>query len=391
MLDQSKVAPFRMVAVNGITQLVSAVAALNEHIQKVSGTCLLRNVLVINSLEIRNAHRGECMARLIRECAPLLQKWDAILDGSDVEEKPGILSEGPREIFVNLLEVPENKRFFRLWPSAKRVLYGDGLGVNADLRDFLPDPTLSTHLRRIVSWFVPSVQVPYAMPEKEPCDYGYFLVNDPDSRVQSSTTSLLRAHQYKSLFNRLDSKMDSLALDQCVIDLPSGQECDVLLMTNLFPPPITVLDEEATGYVDLLTRDDRRRPPVIIVKPHPRHHSDLLKMVETKLYSLYQTVFIVRDHSMAVLPFEVILLRAFRSGSLKPHACNIFATSTAAYSIPVVFGLPVKIGFGERMARRIFRDPSWVSSRLRHESKLRSNVSILLQAVNSARDLQELN
>lgn len=382
---------FRVVAVNGVTQLISAVAALQEHRKLVPGANLLSDVLAINVLETQNLERAESMSRLIRQCAPLLHDWSAIVDFSTTTALANSNVDTPSEIFVNLLEVPENKRLFNHWPAAKRVLYGDGLGINAALQDFLPDATWSTCFRRLLSCFISSIQVPYSMPSKEPCDYGYYLINDPDSTVQSTTTRLLEPRIYRQLFDRLSRNLQSSALNQCLENLPANQTCDVLLMTNLFPPPISNQDAEVEGYSALLTNQARNRPEAIVVKPHPRHHSTLLSKLETALQPLYKTVFMIKDHDSAVLPFEILLLRAFQSGILNSNACQMFATSTAAYSIPVVFGLPVQIGFGKKSCSSIFPDPAWRSSRIRHESKLQANVDSLLQRTQLEQSSRPLN
>ncbi len=74
----------------------------------------------------------------------------------------------------------------------------------------------------------------------------------------------------------------------------------------------------------------------------------------------------------------MVLGRAIAEGRVKPDALSFFAASTAACSVPVVFGKPVRIGFGARACQSIYKQASWLDTRLRHERNLSALINGLL-------------
>lgn len=369
----------RLVAVNGPIQLLSAVVALQVHLETTDAVPNCRAVLGINLLRTATNQRDEALLSMIRLCAPLLHDWDAVIDLRQTDLIPGralMLPDGSEaeviEIFFNLVEMPENQRLFQQWPQADKICYGDGLGVHTALADFMSDPTWRDHARRLLGLFIPRLRPP-PVPRKIPGDRGYFLLDDHQATSHFRHVRMIEPARYRRLFERLAASLECEALDTCLNLLPSGAECDVLLLTNLAAPPVTKLHEEVSAYLHLLDEPDRVRPPVIVIKPHPRGRTDMLEHLRQSLELLYTHVIILAQDLAAALPVEIILWRAFRTARLSPSHCRVFATSTAAYSMPVLLGLPVKVGFGKTVCQKLYAKRSWLTPRLRHERHLREN------------------
>ena len=115
------------------------------------------------------------------------------------------------------------------------------------------------------------------------------------------------------------------------------------------------------------------------MKAHPRGRANFVSELSAHLSKLHTRV-IVLAQDMGVLPVEVLLTLAFQAGKVITQSDGIFAISKAAYSIPIMFGLPVTLGFGESTCRRLYRYPGWRSVRLRHERVMDANLESLLKS-----------
>lgn len=378
--------PCRLLAVNGPVQVLCAVAALQarESIRPVVPAVPV--VLGIQPLHTQDAARARCLENIIRECAQALHAFDAMVDlqlGPDELRKQGW---EPVEISVNMLEVPESRALFQSWPQARRILYGDGLGLAQTTADFGPGHSRKAELRRWLGRFLPFLRRSIDDEGTEPCEEAYVLARHPKYSLRCPRQYFIPAVKYRQLFEKLAEHVNVTALDSAMERLPADKGCDVLLMTNLPAAPVTDADAEVVAYVDLLTQDARVLPPAVWVKPHPRNSTALLAALRERLSRLYQSVVMFDAPEEAALPFEVVLGRAIAKGHVKPEALCFFATSTAACSVPVVFGRPVKIGFGARACQRIYKQEAWLGTRLRHEQRLSALVSFLLGLPFQGRD-----
>ncbi|MES2597862.1 MAG: hypothetical protein V4662_21195 [Verrucomicrobiota bacterium] len=370
--------PCRLLAVNGPVQALCAVAALQarEAIRPVVPAVPV--VLGIQPLHTQDAARAQCLENIIRECAQALHAFDAVVDlqqGTHELRKQGW---EPVEISVNMLEVPESRALFQSWPQARRILYGDGLGLAQTTADFGPGHSRKAELRRWLGRFLPCLRRVADAEGTEPCEEAYVLARHPKYSLRCPRQHFIPAGQYRQLFEKLVERLNVPALESAIEKLPSGKDCDILLMTNLPGAPVTDADAEVVAYVDLLTQDARALPPAVWVKPHPRNSTALLASLREKLSRLYQSVVMIDSPEEAALPFEVVLGRAVSQGRLKVEALSFFAASTAACSVPVVFGRPVKTGFGARACQGIYKQAAWLDTRLRHERRLSDLVNFLL-------------
>ncbi|GEP43545.1 polysialyltransferase family glycosyltransferase [Brevifollis gellanilyticus] len=386
-MSQSTSKPCRLLAVNGPVQVLCAVAALQarEAIRPV--VLAVPVVLGIQPLHTQDAARAKCLEGIIRECAHVLHAFEAVVDmqqGPDELRRQGWEAV---EISVNMLEVPESRALFQQWPQARRILYGDGLGLAQTTGDFGAGHSKKAELRRWLGRFLPVFRRGTDAEGAEPCEEAYVLARHPRYALRCSRQHFIPAAKYRQLFERLAERLTVPALDSAIEKLPAGKDCDILLMTNLPGGPVTDADAEVVAYVHLLTEDARALPPAVWVKPHPRNSTALLSSLREKLSKLYQSVVMFDAPEEAALPFEVVLGRAIAKGSVKPEALCFFAASTAACSVPVVFGKPVKIGFGARACQGIYKQDTWLATRLLHERRLRALVNDLLGLTFRGRDV----
>ena len=366
-----------LIAVNGPTQLLSAVVALEELAQGSEGM----HILGINLPRTISSEQDEALVGVIRACAETLHKWAAVVDLRTLPLRPGRGLQLPdgREIeidslFVNLMEMPENQRLFAQWPQAQRVCYGDGLGIHTALSDFMADATWRDHARRALGVFIPRLR-PSPRPQKTPGDIGCFLLDDHEAQKHFREVRMISPARYRAHFERMAAALEVPGIEAWLDQLPADGACDVLLLTNL-PAGVIHADHEVQAYLRLLDDAPGQRPGAILVKAHPRGRADFVSELSAHLAKLYTRV-IVLAQDMAIVPVEVLLARAFQAGKLIASRCRIFATSTAAYSMPVMFGLPVTLGFGKSNCRRLYRHAGWRSARLRHEQTLCINMSLL--------------
>ena len=378
--------PCRLLAVNGPVQVLAAVAALQTKEATLPAALRVPVVLGIQPLHTQDAARSRSLEQMIRECAHALHAWDAVVDlreGATQFEAHGFV---PVEVFVNMIEVPESRVLFQRWPQAKRVLYGDGLGLAQTTSDFGPARSRLSEVRHWLGRFLPFLRHQGDAEGSEHCEEAYILARHPTYDLRCSRQQFIPASHYRSLFEKLASCLSSPALDAAMARLPEGGACDVLLMTNLPGAPATDADAEVVAYVSLLTEGARTLAPAVWVKPHPRNSSALLSRLRELLGGHYPSVIVFDTPEEAALPFEIVLGKAVATGRLQMEALNFFATSTAACSVPVVFGKAVKIGFGARACQTIYKQSAWLKSRLRHERRLSALVSDLLGAARRTPD-----
>ena len=368
----------RLIAVNGPMQLISAVAAMREHL-KISGADGADCVLGLQPLHAPSEGRAQALEHVIRRIAPALHPWRAIMDLRQIDLMPGQSLPVPNEaelnvseIHFNLIELPENQRLIRQWPQAARICYGDGLGIHTSLADFQPTGGWRRIARQALGLFVPrwrSVQIP----AKTPGDTGFFLLDDHDAASHFREVQRLGPSHYRRVFEESCAAWDGPALAPL---LAGDESCDVLLLTNLASGDIH-LNREAEAYMNIITVAEGGRPHTILVKPHPRGRTDMLEQLCSSLQMLYRRVIVLADEMMTAAPVELLLSRAFEAGYLLADKCRIFATSTAAYGMPVLLGLPVKIGFGVETCHRLYQRKAALKLRLKHERQLDQNLRFL--------------
>lgn len=378
--------PCRLLAVNGPVQVLAAVAALQTKEAALPAALRVPVVLGIQPLHTQDAARSGCLEQMILECARVLHDWDAVVD---LRQGPGQVEASgyaPVEVFVNMIEVPESRVLFQIWPQAKRVLYGDGLGLAQTTGDFGPARSPQSEVRRWLGRFLPFLRQQADAEGSLPCEEAYVLARHPEYHLRCARQQFIPAARYRELFEKLSSHLHSPALDAAVVRLPDGKACDVLLMTNLPGAPATDADAEVVAYAGLLREGDRALPPAVWVKPHPRNSTALLSRLRESLLGHYESVVVFDAAEDAALPFEVVLSKALATGRLQPRTLTFFATSTAACSVPVVFGKPVKIGFGALACQTIYKEAAWLKSRLRHERRLVALMNSLLGPSQSTPD-----
>jgi hypothetical protein len=347
-------------------QVISAVAALREHQSQHPQS--LPDILGLQPLHTNDAQRAHHMAVTTSDCAAVLHPWEAVHDLGVAELDPSIWE--PTEIFVHMLEIPEAVQLFARWPRAKRVLYGDGLGLAQTAQDFGPARSLRSEFRRRLARFLPTLRRADDDLGNTPCDFAYALAKDPDYPCRSTHLHRLSPECYRALFQQLADGMRSQALDDALDCLPMSTSCDLLLMTNLPGLPITDRGAEMQAYTDMLRTRHCPKAETLIVKPHPRNHADAVHALRDAMRSHYLHVVLLHDHATAALPFEVLLLRALADNRIHKDSLTVFSTSNAACSLPVVFGIAPVVGFGPRACRAIYQNAAWLKSRLRHERKL---------------------
>lgn len=129
----------------------------------------------------------------------------------------------------------------------------------------------------------------------------------------------------------------------------------------------------------MLDDDHRQSPFATLVKAHPRGRAAFVNGLSAHLSKFFIHVIVLAQY-IALMPVEVLLTCAFQTGKVVVQRCRIFATSTAAYFIPIIFGLPVTLGYGESTCRRLYRHAGWCSVLLRHERVMWANLESLLKS-----------
>jgi hypothetical protein len=414
----------RIFGSQGSIQLVAAVVAGEACLQ--ARPTELRDYLVLHDLALPESQQ-EDFARVLQRMAPLAGTWERIvyLPPPAVRHLEQQARTGGRRVLLALLKehvgadradelyltqnrISTNFLLLNAYRKARKVCYGDGIGVNFSHDYFhrpaempavrlqeagipAPAPTAAPgrrsglralasrgrgvlrRLRRITNTDANRMaEVPFDL-------HCLLLPNLFDQTVLDYR--LTDPEAYVRLFGRLGALLDeegASAGSQLAETLDATRQAVVLLTSNFSEARKMDRESELAGYVEIIAGLAADRGTALIIKPHPRDSVDKIAELRGRLARSFRRV-VVLDHPLLFyLTFEVIWAKYFvpRQSQSPGLETQVVCFSSACLALEYLYGVPCTIGFGEDRVRGLFH-PQWVDLRLRHEADLHQAVEAI--------------
>lgn len=357
----------RLIVCQGTAQLVTAVAALRQHIKRSVLNERLqqsREHLLICGLAVPEVQAAE-FADVIYQMASLLHPFATIIRLSDARleqllcDSRRVSSTGiaallkdatgisvVNEVFTVRDWQPCNNLALNAFPDAKHICYGDSVGVYLP-RDFMARrPTV---LSRITTWLHQLMSPRCALLANPRLDVSYLLLPGafgipPSGKVVRTESTVLR-----SLFSLLSPLLDGTSLDD-IHKRIAGKHVWVLMGSNFSEQGMMMQEREISAYRDWIASLRPDPDTVLLIKSHPRDRMGKSELVAQHLRDLFCDVCSADSVGSAYLPMEVLLL------DLIPLAASIqcLTVSTACLATHFVVESKTHIGFGDELVAKYF-------------------------------------
>ena len=390
----------RLFSCQGTTQLVTALAAAAASPSQAPDT---RDFLVIHDL-YAPGDQGPVFAGVIRRVAELLSRWDRIeyLAPEESANPPGLPIDPERlgawaearfgtstvdELYLNCFPSHGSRLLRQSYPAARRVCFGDGLGVHFTPAYFsTPTPPLPWHRRarsllgRLYRRAVKPARVPEqpntGLPPPDTRNDEYRLLLPGLFDEPAPPHRRLDPRFYREAFTKIGSLVGTLDLgpDDLSSALRSARRIELFLTSNFSETGRMGLDQELDGYAAMAAKCSPRPDTVFVVKPHPRDSVEKLERLRDRLTVMGGRVVMVNSPIAQYLPFEAIYAVHIAHQVTGATEVRMTSVSSACLGMAYLYGVRCVVGFGESLTRRLFV-PEWVSLRLRHEADLRRALS----------------
>lgn len=373
----------RLIVCQGTAQLVTALAALKQHMSKEREGNESRDHLLILGLSVSKEQTIE-FASVIEKMASLLHAFSTISRIED-EEIENILQQSKHslkksfkklfqrlsgvsqidEIFVVRDWQPYNIMVLSAYPTATHICYGDSIGI------YLPKSFMAkrpTGILDIVGWFRHLVSLPLLCISKPRLDLSYLLLPNafgcsPKGKVVSTKSKVL-----KELLIRLTPLIMGEKIEKLTRSL-AGKNVFILMSSNFSEQGVMSIESEIRAYREW-SEQFSESDSVLLIKSHPRDSLYKRKMILDCLRNVFSEVISVDSIGSAYLPIEVLMLY------IQPLVKNLNAltVSTACLGSYFVVNCNTVVGFGDVLVEKYFY-PAWRKERIKHEHQLQELIS----------------
>jgi hypothetical protein len=296
------------------------------------------------------------------------------------------------ELYLNCFPSNGSRLLRQSYPAARRICFGDGLGVHFTPSYFTPAaPPLPWHrrARSLLGRLYRRALLQERSPEK------LNTAPPPDTRNDEYRLLLpglfdapppphrrLDPAFYRDAFAKIGSLVAGVDLgpDDLSSALRSARRVELFLTSNFSETARMALDQELDGYVAMGAECSPGPGTVFVVKPHPRDSVKKLERLRDRLAMLGGRVVMLTSPVAYYLPFEAIYAVHIAPHVTASTEVRMSSVSSACLGMAYLYGVRCVVGFGDDFSRRFFV-PEWVSLRLRHEADLRRALSQLTPAV----------
>lgn len=355
----------RLIVCQGSAQLVTAVAALRQHLersgnneeQRQSREHLLICGLAVTEPQAENfAEVIEQMAALLHPFATISRLSDARLEKllSDARRassagiaallKDAIGISGVNEVFTVRDWQPCNVLVLNAFPSAKHICYGDSVGVYLPRSFMANKPTVRS---RIAVWLRRLASRRSALLVNPRLDISYLLLPGAFGIPPSGKVVRTEAIVLRNLFSRLSPLLDGAALDDLHKRI-AGKHVWVLMGSNFSEQGMMTPQGEISAYRDWIAGLRPDPSTVLLIKSHPRDRMGKRELLGDHLRNLFSDVCSADSVGSAYLPMEALLF------SLIPVAASLqcLTVSTACLGTHFVVESKTHIGFGDELVAK---------------------------------------
>ncbi|KTD47626.1 polysialyltransferase family glycosyltransferase [Legionella quateirensis] len=225
-----------------------------------------------------------------------------------------------------------NQTLMHAFPYAKRICYGDALGLVYTQNYFTQlmyriknKNKIIVHniFARIKRKFLYPAKTNQLMPQEAilaiPCDPG------KDFLTQCKL-SIINQKDLKHCVEELAATIPQFKTHMHDVISNSDKPCYLLMFSNFTESKLTTLEHEIALYQEIL-KTHAQKDSVIIIKPHPAHNPELFKQIIAALNEHYSIQIIDKDFYH--LPIE--LAESLVQG------CEVLSVSYSSISLPYIY------------------------------------------------------
>ena len=374
----------RLIVCQGSAQLVTAVSALREHIQRTgwgdrdqpSSDHLLICGLAVPEQQVQEfADVIERMAAYLHPFASISRMDDSTLDHLIEDSKR---CQDHKEIVILLqkaigLGSMDEVFTVRNWqacnevalcafPDATHICYGDSVGVCLPKSFVSAKPSPWSWALAQARRILPSFKSPFDNPR---IDINYFLLPGAFSMPPGGEVVQTKVSTLLELFTCLTPLLNSPELEE-LQRKTVGRSVWFLIGTNFSEQGLMSLEAEVSAYREWIEGLNPEPGAVLLIKSHPRDHKDKRPILEQRLEGIFDKILSADAVGSAYLPVEVILLEL----GLIVGDLRCLTASTACLGTHFVVKSKTDIGLGDALVER-YLPPNRRQQRLRHERDLR--------------------
>lgn len=384
----------RVICVQGTIQLAVAINALllRENSLKTRDHKFV-NILIVYGLFVPK-NQEPLFFSVIQKMASSLLIWERIiyLDSDIISRLNRIITEKGlfdfKKQFKAIIGVDECDEIYlgREWQlgnllmmtyfsDAYKICYGDGIGLYFGETYFSGNGKVS-RLGKLVKSVKERLALAYRHPQRKPLfkkytrktfDYGYLVFPNisgdlPSFKYERVPTDFLK--------RTIDAFSNHFSFEILSAVNWMDSNVSILLTTNFSEANRTSLDNELRLYNDFLGSGKSCEKNLLVIKPHPRDDRTKIELIKESFISLGYNVFLLDDLNSFFTPFECFLIKIEKLYPELFKRINIFCTSSSCLSIQLLFGIDPKIGFGDELIMKYFKQEQ-IYNRIQHERDLK--------------------
>ena len=371
----------RVVGCQGSLQLLTAISVLQQRPPPARS----RDYLVIFSLACSDTQR-EGFLEVIRTLAMRLHHWAGILEitAGEIDRahagwcagKPEAIRpirdaigvESADEVYSARDWQAGNVVLLSTFPSARRICYGDSIGVYFSPGYFARDDGwIRRGARRVSAAMRARIRGAAAAPTA--FDEGYFLLPDAFGANPIPALHSVNPQALRGIFANLRQAVPTDLVAR-IRERIAGRQTLFLLGSNFSETGALAREVEPDAYRAFLEAERLCGSDIVLlVKPHPRDDSDKPQRVADALRDLFADTIILDDPFLFYFPFEPFLLALAADTEHQAKQTTIACFSSSCLPLSLLLALPVKLGFGQSIVQARFTAPH-MRARLRHEADL---------------------
>jgi hypothetical protein len=361
----------------GSAQLVTALAAVSA---SPVASSTVRDVLFVHDLSSPAAQEQQFFD-VIAIAASGLHQWADIVQlprGGGGREVVNSVSHAlgtvsPSELWLNSFPTPGSDLLRSLYPAAKRVVYGDGIGVHFTPAYFLPDPPgpMRGACEQLMRWLRAVRSGPTTVPtgDRRVDEYRLLLPGLFDEPAPPHVK--IERDAFLRLFQKLGAMPETgigAVVSQLRATTAAADRVLLLLTSNYSETGRMSRQAEISGYLNMVREARPTRNTLVVVKPHPRDSRQKIDRLARILRQSWSVVDL-NDSQTAYLPFEAVISRAIRDIPGLQSRLTGLCVSSSCLALEYLYGIRCVVGFGDSTAGGFAK--RWRRHRMQHEIDLR--------------------
>ncbi|RUR20220.1 hypothetical protein ELY21_01505 [Legionella sp. km535] len=242
-----------------------------------------------------------------------------------------------------------NQTIMHAFPDAKRICYGDALGLVYTQNYFTQLMyRIKNKNKIIVHNIIARIKRKFLYPSKNnqlipqqailaiPCDPGKDFLNQ-------CHLSIINQKDLKHCVEELATTLPEFKNHMHEVINNSSKPCYLLMFSNFTESRLTTLENEIALYKEIL-KTHATIDSLIIIKPHPAHNPEMFQQIIAALS---------RDYTIQIIDKDFYHLPIELAASLV-HGCEVLSVSYSSISLPYLYEKQVTHALTQELINKYF-------------------------------------